>query len=401
MNFNLRHIFSLVDIADAGRLSAAAERAFVSQSALTQALRKVEDLAGERLFDRSGFGVTETRAGNLLIRRARRAIELLTNAEREVHTKHSRQSQASPLHRHITTSQLRTLVAVVETGGYSTASRRLGVAQPTVHRAAKGLEALVGVNMFTRAPRGVEPSEVAKFLARYANLVLAEVRQGFEEVWEQQGRSDSRIAIGSLPLARSEFVPSAVTQLLAQFPDARISILDGPYIEQLHALRYGEIDWVIGALRDPAPTSDVVQEPLFDQPLAVVVRPNHPLLNNTPPTTAKLATLEWVAPRPLTPARRIFNGFFDNQGETRPTRIVECSSLIATRGLVLKSDRAALLSPLQVKEDVEAGNLAVLVSEIPDSNRNIGMTTRQGWEPTMVQAAFSGLVRDLARRQTD
>lgn len=396
MKINLRHFFALADIADTGRLSAAAERVFMSQSALTQALRKLEEAAGETLFDRAGFGVTETPAGALLTRRARRAIELLADAERAIGAKRAREAGGSPLYRHVTASQLRALVAVVETGGYSTAARRLGIAQPTVHRAAKGLEDLIGVRMFPRAARGVEPSEAAQSLARYANLVFAEIRQGFEEVWELQGRTDSRVAIGSLPLVRSEFLPAAVTRLLAKFPEARVSILDGPYVEQLHALRYGQIDWLIGALRDPPPTTDVIQEPLFDQPLAIVVRPNHPLLGGNPPSTAQLANLEWVAPRTLAPARRFFDAFFESRGETTPTRIIECSSLVATRGLLLQSDRAVLLSPLQVREDVAAGELAVLVEAIPDSSRTIGVTTRENWEPTMVQAAFLDIVRELA-----
>ena len=397
MNINLRHLFSLVDISDAGRLSAAAERASVSQSAMTQALRKIEEVAGESLFDRVGFGVTETPAGKLLVRRARRAIELLQGVERELRGRRTREAGGLLLHRHVTAGQFRALVAIVETGGYSTAARRLGLAQPTVHRAAKDLEALVGVDLFPRAPRGVEPSDVAKSLARCANLVFGEVRQGFEEVWELQGRNDSLVAIGSLPLVRSEFLPTAITRLLSSYPEARVSILDGPYVEQLHALRYGEIDWLIGALRDPSPTSDIVQEPLFDQPLAVVVRPGHPLLGAPSPAIEELAKLEWIAPRALAPARRFFEEFFERSGSKTPNRIIECSSLVATRGLLLQSDRAALLSPLQVREDVAAGELAVLIEAIPDSSRTIGMTTRENWEPTMVQAAFSDIVRDLAR----
>lgn len=396
MNINIRHFFALADISDAGRLSSAAEQLHLSQSALTQALRKLENAAGASLFDRSGFGVTETKAGRLLVRRARRAVELLLSAEREIRPGLSGRSAAPALHRQATASQLRALVAVVETGGYSTAARRLGLAQPTVHRAAKDLEDLVGTRLFTRSARGIEPTEAATELARYANLVFAEIRQGFEEAWELQGRSDSRIAIGSLPLARSEFLPTAVTRLLSRYPDARVSILDGPYVEQLHALRYGEIDWLIGALRNPPPASDVVQEPLFGQPLVVVVRPGHPLIGGDPPSVETLASLDWVAPRSLAPARHFFDEFFARADAATPTRVIECSSLIATRGLLLQSDRAALLSPLQVREDVAAGELAVLVDAIPDSGRTIGLTTRADWVPTGVQNEFTAIARELA-----
>lgn len=396
INVNLRHFFALSDIADSRRLSTAADKLYVSQSALTQALRRLEEAAGTPLFERAGFGVTETEAGRLLVRRANRSIELLRQAERDVRGRLPQATVRSPVHRHLTASQLRALIAVVETGGYSTAARRLGLAQPSVHRAAKDIEGIFGASLFARAPRGVEPSDIARLLARYAELVFAEVRQGFEEVGELAGRTDSRIAIGSLPLARSEFLPAAVTRLLQRFPDARVTILDGPYIEQLHALRYGQIDWLIGALRDPVPAGDVSQEPLFDQPLAVVVRPGHPLLGKKAPTARDLAQLEWIAPRPLAPARQLFSTFFERSGIDEPTHIIECGSLIATRGLVQQSDRAALLSPLQVHSYVDSGQLAILIESIPETGRSIGITTRNNWEPTRVQAAFTDILRELA-----
>lgn len=393
---NLRHFFALDEIASTGRLSAAAEQVFLSQSALTQALRRLESEAGTTLFERVGFGVTPNAAGTLLVKRARRAIALLSDVEREMRNRYAADAASAPLYRHVTTSQLRSLIAVVETGGYSTAAQRLNLAQPTVRRAAKQLEGLVGIGLFPRAARGVEPNEAAKILARSANLTFVEIRQGFEDVAELKGRSDGRIAVGSLPLGRSEFLPLAATQLLKQYPDAKLSILDGPYVEQLHALRYGQIDWLIGALRDPPPTHDVAQEALFKQPLAIVVRPGHPLLNKAPPTLHNLAKLEWVVPQKLAPARKIFNDMFERAGLDVPTRVVECSSLIATRGIVLNSDRAALLSPLQVREDVHAGGLAILVDAIPDSSRIIGITTRDDWEPTLLQQEFTKILRTLA-----
>ena len=397
MNVNLRHFFALAHIADIGRLSAAAEKVFMSQSALTQALRKLEDSAGVRLFERAGFGVTETPAGKLLVRRSRRATNIVALAESAIRSRHPGANIHSPLYRHVTTSQLRALSAVVATGSYSMAARRLGLAQPSVHRAAKEIEAIVGVALFPRGTRGIEPTGAAVEIARYANLVFAEIRQGFEEIRELRGESNSRISVGSLPLVRSEFLPMAIVQLLDKYPDARVNILDGPYVEQLHALRNGQIDWLLGALRNPAPVPEVVEELLFDQPLAVVVRPGHPLLADIAPPIEQLASLAWVAPRQDVPTRSFFDEFFLRSGVQTPTRIIECSSLIATRGLLLNSDRAALLSPLQVREDVLAGELAILIDQIPGSGRAIGMTIRDNWEPTMVQAEFANMVRELAR----
>ena len=396
---NLRHFFALVDISETGRISEAAEKLYLSQSALTQALRKIEKLVDSPLFERDGFGVTENEAGKMLVRRARRAIALLAGAERDLAGFGNIATR--DLYRHVRSSQLRALTAIVEAGGYSLAARRLGVAQPTVHRAARELETMLGIDLFRPTPRGVDLTDAARLLAQVSELVFAEIRQGFEEVRELQGNMRSRIAVGCLPLARSELLPKAVNRLLAEYPDARVSILDGPYIEQIHALRYGQIDWLIGALRKPDLTRGLKQDPLFEQSLVVVVRPGHPMTSKSSVTAQDLATLGWIAPRRFAPARELFSQIFVRENIEPPQRVIECSSLVATRALILDSDRAALLSPSQVRADLANGQLAALGEVFPDTTRSIGVTTRQNWEPTRLQARFSTLLKSLSQEISD
>lgn len=395
-DINLRHLFALTIIAETGSVSAAAQRVHLSQSALTQALRKIEKSAGAALFDRVGFGVTQTDAGRLLISRSGRASTLLARAEREIRQREGISRKLDESHRHITVSQLRALIAIVETGGYSLAARKLGLAQPTVYRAAKDLEARIGVEFFGRSAKGVEAREPARILARYAELAFSEIRQGFEEISELHGNMMSRVSVGCLPLARAELLPRAVTRLLKIYPDARVSILDGPYGEQLHALRYGQIDWIIGALRSPSPTTDILQQHLFEEPLSIVVRTGHPLLGKPLPDSATLANLEWIAPREHTPTRDLFTSFFARAGVATPQRIIECSSLVATRGLLQNSDRVALMSPMQIRGDIATRQLAILGQPLPGTSRSIGITVRTDWNPTIVQAEFTRIVRASA-----
>lgn len=396
-DINLRHLSALTVIADAGSLSTAAERVHLSQSALTQALRKIEVSTGAPLFERDGFGVTATDAGQLLVHRCRRAFALLSRAEREI-CQQEGGSEYKNLNRHVTASQLRALVSIVDVGGYSMAARRLGLAQPTVYRAAKDLEARFGIQFFHRTARGVRTNKSARLLARYAELMFAEIRQGFEEVSELQGHMRSRVSVGCLPLARGELLPQAVTQLLRTYPEARVRILDGPFPEQLHALRYGRVDWIIGALRSPVPSSDILQQHLFKEPLAIVVRNLHPLLGSGAPEPAVLAELEWIAPWKNTPSRNLFTAFFVRSGVPVPKRIIECSSLVATRALLQDSDRAALLSPSQIRNDIATMQLAILGDPLPETSRSIGLTVRADWEPTLVQAEFTKIIHSKAHR---
>ncbi|MEV5573036.1 LysR family transcriptional regulator [Spirillospora sp. NPDC052269] len=70
----LRELRYLVAIADAGNVGRAAASLYVSQPALSYALRRLESELGVRLFDRHPGGVTATPAGRDVVAEARRTL---------------------------------------------------------------------------------------------------------------------------------------------------------------------------------------------------------------------------------------------------------------------------------------------------------------------------------------
>ncbi|GII31265.1 LysR family transcriptional regulator [Planotetraspora mira] len=70
----LRQLRYLVTIADVGNLGRAAEQLYVSQPALSYALKNLESELGVRLFDRHAGGVTPTVAGRDVVAEARRTL---------------------------------------------------------------------------------------------------------------------------------------------------------------------------------------------------------------------------------------------------------------------------------------------------------------------------------------
>ncbi|MCO5972948.1 LysR family transcriptional regulator [Actinoallomurus soli] len=71
----LRQLRYLVVIDDEGNLGRAAERLYVSQPALSYALKNLEAEFGVRLFDRHAGGVTATAAGRDVLAEARRTLQ--------------------------------------------------------------------------------------------------------------------------------------------------------------------------------------------------------------------------------------------------------------------------------------------------------------------------------------
>ena len=88
----LRHLRSLVAIAEAGTVSRAAERVFLTQSALSHQLKALESHYGAPMVRRHGQSVKLTEAGHRLVALARTVTGEIQEAERDLAKLSGRQS---------------------------------------------------------------------------------------------------------------------------------------------------------------------------------------------------------------------------------------------------------------------------------------------------------------------
>jgi hypothetical protein len=71
---------------------------------------------------------------------------------------------------------------------------------------------------------------------------------------------------------------------------------------------------------------------------------------------------------------------------------VEIGSGIAIRQILISTDALTLLSPDQVRLELEAGWLTLVAHT--RLTRTIGLTRRAEWRPTMMQRRFLAALRD-------
>jgi LysR family transcriptional regulator of gallate degradation len=389
---NLRHLRAFAAAVEHGGATRAAERIHLSQPAVTQALAKLEARLGAKLFVVGADGMRPTDIGLLFHDRVARAFALIENGAREALGADARFARL------LTVAQLRALAAMQFNRNFSLAARELKLSQPSIHRAARDLERIMGVALFVAARQGVELTPAASILARHAALAHAELKQGFAEVGERLDADPGEIVVGAMPFARTQLLPDALNELSRERPRARVRVISAPYDGLLGRLRYGIIDFLVGALRDPPPIDDVVQEPLFDDPLSIIARRGHPLTMRRTVTPADLIAYPWVAPAEETPARAVFDRLFPPEDVARmPGGLIETSSLVLLRGLLAGSDRLALMSARQARIELDQGLLALAPFTVPIGTRRIGLTFRRGWRPTPTQA----LLLDLLRRSRE
>jgi DNA-binding transcriptional LysR family regulator len=151
-------------------------------------------------------------------------------------------------------------------------------------------------------------------------------------------------------------------------------------------------------LRDPPPADDVVQEHLFDDVLAILMRPDHPLLLQPDAAQDEILRFPWIAPQPGSPLRSHYEALFQSAGLEPPRGAVECNSLSAARALLRASERLMLLSAHQISTDLAEGTLKILPHPRGRVIRRIGLTVRKGWRPTDIQVELIRLMRLAAAR---
>ena len=386
---NLRHLRVLVSVADTGSVTAAADQCHVSQPAVTQAINKLETETGGPLFERTRQGFFPTPRGKVLLRRVERALALIDPALAAVSPR---------LKITATTAQLSALIAMRETENFTLAAKRQGLSQPTVHRAISEMEREAQRSLFERTSFGMVATRQAKTLAQAAQLAFTELDQAEAELVDLDGGEAGRLVVGALPLSRSVVLPKALIAFRTQRPTQAITVIDGPYDELLGGLRRGEIDVMIGALRQPAPIGDIVQEPLFDDRMAILAGNHHPLAQRKAMSFADLAGNSWVVPRSGSPAREQFDTYVGSA--CAPRSVIEAGSILLMREILSGSDHLGCISAAQADAEVSKGLLTRLDVAANWPARQIGLTYRASWSPTAAQELLLDCIRESARHSS-
>jgi LysR family transcriptional regulator, regulator for genes of the gallate degradation pathway len=395
---NLRHLYACHAVAKLGSISAAAREVHLSQPAVTQAVANLEALFGTQLFVRRSAGVVPTPAGEIAAERIERALTQLQEGLSDLLRRSGRvPAGAQRLALRLTTAQLSALAAFAEHGGFTRAARASGIAEPTLHRAARSLERTLELPLFEKTSFGIRPTRDAEMFARHVRLVFTELAQARSDVDALSGGSSGKTVIGAMPLARSFIVPSAVMAFMRKHPEHSVSVMEGPYEHLFASLQSGETDFLIGALRPARSAPGVTQEHLFNDPLSIAVRAGHPLAGRKRLRPADLVRYPWIAPRETSPLRAQFDELFSTAGVAPPAHPVQCNSLIAARAFLLESDCMMLSSAHQIHYELRAGLLVGIAHPQGHVVRSIGLTTRRNWQPTRAQTSLLQLIRERAR----
>lgn len=405
LQINLRHLQAFSAVAAAGSVTQAAEALFRVASAVTRAVAELEAGLGVALFERKARGMLINVYGEAVRVRAQRVEQEFAAACQELAGGDGTAPAPSPgrpplearglLASMFSGRRLALFASLSELHNMPAVAAAFGVTQPALSALVRELEARTGRSLFTRSARGVTPTRAGSQLAFRCKRALAELRAIASDLAALRGAVEGRVVVGALPLSRTLILPSAIAALVARHPRLHVSTVESPYEALAAALRSGDIDFIIGALRPPEDAKDLVQEPLFEDRISLIVRAGHPLAARARIGRAALRRAQWVLSRPGSPSRELLERAWREAGEAAPVPAVETGDLALLRGLLLQSDMVTAISAHQLRYEIETGALVVLPRPLESTRRRIGLTQRRNALPSPAAKALIDAVRQV------
>src|SRR5215470_13628727 len=256
------------------------------------------------------------------------------------------------------------------------ASRRLNLSQPTVTKALQDIESTLGVKLFERTNRGIEPTAYGEIFARHAKVVLAQLRHAAEEIESLRAGYSGKVTVGTLLAASASILPDAIALLKKQRPGVAISVVVGTYDLLMPSLLAGDLDMVLGRLPEEGRSRALVYEEFYAEPICVVTRRGHPLSRKRRLTLRDLANEAWLLPLPETALRRQIERAFVEAGASLPRNVIESVSILTNRALLRKSDCVGVMPFHVALDDVEQGLLAILPVKLKSIESPVGAILR-------------------------
>jgi DNA-binding transcriptional LysR family regulator len=182
---------------------------------------------------------------------------------------------------------LKAFVVVADVASFRTAAELLNVTQSTLTRRIQKLESMLNTQLLTRSTRFVRlTSEGLEFLEKIrtvvidAETVILETRAG-------SSRQGGLIRIGVLPSLAEVMLPPVLSAFLKGSPRIAFRILDQNALGIVRMMAEGKVDIGIGIRVGDG--TDLLETPLFDEPIGIVCDPAHPAARDPELTWAKLA----------------------------------------------------------------------------------------------------------------
>lgn len=314
-------------------------------------------------------------------------------------------STAALIQRGLRLPQLRLLIAVADMGQISGAASLVGMTQPAASRMLTELERTVGTPLYQRHPRGVVLTTAGTLLAQRARLALQHLDVAFDEMDSLATGTGGLVRIGTVTGPGVELILPLIRDLRVTYPEIAFDVLVDTSDVLADALLAHRIDFYMGRMLANLSAQDVTATVVGAEPIALIVRKDHPLLLRPTLTLGDTLAFDWVMQASGGLMRQAVDGYLLESGLAPPQRILTTSSLVLTLGVVSDTNVVApvarsvaevLVAPSRMNSDIQILDVAPDMAVSP-----YALICRRAGQPTPAVARVMTLLQSrIAARAT-
>ena len=177
----------------------------------------------------------------------------------------------------MTLQQLEYIVGLDEHRHYVTAAEHCFVSQPNLTMQVQKLEEELGVRIFDRTKKPLQPTEIGKEVIVRARQILREARQLKEFVNHEKEIVEGEFTIGIIPTVAPYLLPQFLPVFMKENPKVHLKIQELQTDQIISQLENGIID--IGLLATPLKEASIKEIPVYYEPFLLFLPENHKLQN--------------------------------------------------------------------------------------------------------------------------
>src|SRR5215208_8022393 len=247
--------------------------------------------------------------------------------------------------------RMRVLREVAARGSFSAAAEALSFTQSAVSQQIAALEREAGAVLVERRARGVRLTEAGEAVVRHAESILAKLSEAEAELEAIAGLRGGRLRMAAFESAAATIMPIAIARFSEAHPGVELSMtLEEPEVA-VAALRAGDIDLAVtfgGGKPQDRGGDGVMHHHVLEDPMYLVLPPNHPLARKRGVRLADLADEPWIGGAPDCECNRMISQACMRFGFD-PRIAFETDDYAAVQGFVAAGVGVSLIAELGLR----------------------------------------------------
>ncbi len=253
----------------------------------------------------------------------------------------------------------------------------MNLSQPAITKRLQDLEKSLGVVLFQRMSRGVEPTPFGEILIKHSHILLNQIRQAEDEVSDLFKGKGGRVNIGIPSGAAAALASKSIAEILKIRKNIKINIVEEYNAKLIPLLKCGDIDLIVGRLPEKDQYSDIKLKKLYREKLKVVVRNEHPLANKEKIKTKDLLKWDWIMPLKGTIINSQIQSFFHAKKLSSPRASIYSSSRITNMKILKSADLITAFPQESIQEEIKCKNITELDIDMSKHASFVGIITRE------------------------